>query len=275
MANPQQRRKARSSSHKPVKQSRRVNKLLKKQPPIKGPKVLQDAWDKHKTVRQNYAALGLAHSLTPTDSGGHVITHPHSAQVSQNAEASSKEGKPPSAEEARRSEGNVARDQTRDGKLPRGFGRIIRDERGSVMDVVLGEEEMSGGEEAAEGKGLEDFEIESPSRQPERLGVPPGSGWLLENNDKEDEEDERAKDVLRALEVASMGRPKKQRTSSNAEIKYLSRLVQTYGTNYEGMARDRRTNVNQYSAGQLRRAIERAKLERDAVHARESEDGIC
>jgi nucleolar protein 16 len=32
MANPRQRRKARSSSHKPVSHSRRAKKLLKKQP---------------------------------------------------------------------------------------------------------------------------------------------------------------------------------------------------------------------------------------------------
>ncbi|KAH9060100.1 hypothetical protein EDB87DRAFT_1551613, partial [Lactarius vividus] len=69
MANPRQRRKARSSQ-KPVRHSRQAKKLLKKQPPIRGPKALRDAWDKHKTVRQNYAALGLAASLNPRASGG-------------------------------------------------------------------------------------------------------------------------------------------------------------------------------------------------------------
>jgi hypothetical protein len=76
MANPRQRRKTRSS-HKPVHQSRQAKKLLKKQPralgflidmsalptpilifdihqAIRGPKGLQEAWDKHKTVRQKY-----------------------------------------------------------------------------------------------------------------------------------------------------------------------------------------------------------------------------
>jgi nucleolar protein 16 len=74
MVNPRQRRKVRSS-HKPVHHSRQAKKLLKKQPralgfflemsalptlilifdthqAIRGPKALQEAWDKHKTVRQ-------------------------------------------------------------------------------------------------------------------------------------------------------------------------------------------------------------------------------
>lgn len=78
MANPRQRRKARSGSHKAVRHSNNAKKNLKKQPrqssicillcqrnyvelvslylavAIRGPKVLQDAWDKHKTVRQKY-----------------------------------------------------------------------------------------------------------------------------------------------------------------------------------------------------------------------------
>src|SRR5712671_4385862 len=119
MANPRQRRKARSA-HKPVHHSRQAKKLLKKQPralgflvemsalptlisifythqAIRGLKILQEAWDKHKTVRQkyvysvrdreyliidgqlclchgsffaSYAALGLTVSLNPCTSGG-------------------------------------------------------------------------------------------------------------------------------------------------------------------------------------------------------------
>lgn len=43
------------------------------------------------------------------------------------------------------------------------------------------------------------------------------------------------------------------------EMKYVSRLVETYGRDYEAMSRDRKMNVNQYSAGQLKRAIERMR----------------
>ncbi|KAG8733359.1 Nucleolar protein 16 [Ceratobasidium sp. 423] len=70
MATPRQRRKNRSGSHSAVKQSRRAKKNLRKHPAIKGPKALQDAWDKKKTVRQNYEAMGLVHSLNPIAQGG-------------------------------------------------------------------------------------------------------------------------------------------------------------------------------------------------------------
>ncbi|EEB92758.1 hypothetical protein MPER_08686 [Moniliophthora perniciosa FA553] len=73
MANPRQRRKARSSSYRPVSHSKNAKRNLKKMPPIRAPKVLQEAWDKRKTVRQNYAALGLIHDLNPSASGGAEI----------------------------------------------------------------------------------------------------------------------------------------------------------------------------------------------------------
>ena len=73
MANPRQRRKARSSSHRPISHSRHAKKNMKKVPrksyspcivnfnfltvmlvflAIRGPKALQEAWDKQKTVHQ-------------------------------------------------------------------------------------------------------------------------------------------------------------------------------------------------------------------------------
>jgi hypothetical protein len=71
MANPRQRRKARSSSHRPISHSRHAKRNMKKVArksyapcilglnshdcfllAIRGPKALQDAWDKQKTVHQ-------------------------------------------------------------------------------------------------------------------------------------------------------------------------------------------------------------------------------
>jgi len=54
MANPRQRNKARS--HKRTEPSsnlkRRMHHKLRKAPPLKGPEVLQQQWDKKKTVFQ-------------------------------------------------------------------------------------------------------------------------------------------------------------------------------------------------------------------------------
>ena len=48
------------------------------------------------------------------------------------------------------------------------------------------------------------------------------------------------------------------RHSSHGELGVLRRLVAKYGEDVEGMARDRKLNVDQRSAGQLRRAITKA-----------------
>ncbi|KAL5533168.1 NOP16 [Sanghuangporus sanghuang] len=262
MANPRQRRKARSSSHTPVKQSRRANKLLKKQPPIKGPKALQDAWDKRKTVRQNYAAFGLVHTLSPTDSGGRDMSRPASAVSRRITDARPEEDRTELAKEKRtagnETSTNTLHDQKKGGKLPRGFGRIIRDDSGTIVDMVLAEEEMSDREEVAKD---EDFEIGSSSGQTEKLVDPPNTRWLLVDRGREgDPENEDAKELLEALEAASKAGDKRTRTTSVREMKYLTRLVETYGTDYDAMSLDRKRNVNQYSAGQLKRAIERANV---------------
>ena len=55
------------------------------------------------------------------------------------------------------------------------------------------------------------------------------------------------------------------RTSSSAEVQYLQRLVEKHGREYEKMARDRKGNVQQYTAGQLRRAIAKAGLDVDRI----------
>ncbi|KAJ3534599.1 hypothetical protein NMY22_g6860 [Coprinellus aureogranulatus] len=70
MANPRQRRKLRSGSHRPAISTHSVCSPSYSPLAIKGPKALQEAWDKRKTVKQNYARLGLIHDLNPSAPGG-------------------------------------------------------------------------------------------------------------------------------------------------------------------------------------------------------------
>lgn len=88
---------------------------------------------------------------------------------------------------------NTLQNEKRDGKLPRGFGRIIRDESGAVVDVMLAEEEMTNREEAIMEK---DFEIGSSSGQTEKLVVRPESRWLLEDRGKEGNPENEDKEEL-------------------------------------------------------------------------------
>ncbi|GJJ12261.1 hypothetical protein Clacol_006502 [Clathrus columnatus] len=103
MVNPRQRRKTKAATHKKTRPSRHAQ-------------VLQDAWDKKKTVRQNYAALGLARSLKPADSGGNETSLFSLTTLRTETVESSSE-------------------------IRKNFGKIIRDAEGNVIDVQLPEKD--------------------------------------------------------------------------------------------------------------------------------------
>lgn len=50
------------------------------------------------------------------------------------------------------------------------------------------------------------------------------------------------------------------RHAAHGEIAYLRRLVDKYGEDVEKMARDRKLNAEQRTAGELRRALRRAAM---------------
>ncbi|KAG6832692.1 hypothetical protein H0H92_012264 [Tricholoma furcatifolium] len=244
MANPRQRRKARSSSHKPVSHSRRAQRNLKKMPPIRGPKVLQDAWDKTKTVRQNYMALGLIHDLNPSAAGGsEPVEEPSHIEDSQIASTSQLEQPAP---------------------IRAGFGRIIRDEAGNVVGVELPNEEEEAEVDQRDEEMVEP-EVDTAVLVPWVTDL--GGGEKIRSSSGET-------NVVQALErisssVEQDGRTLQVRLSdsgprhaSAGEKSYLERLVEKYGSDVEGMARDRKLNVDQRTAGELRRALRKAGLSR-------------
>ncbi|KAK7693330.1 hypothetical protein QCA50_002898 [Cerrena zonata] len=236
MANPRQRRKLRSGTHRSVSHSRRAKTLLKKQPPIKGPKILQDAWDKHKTVRQNYEALGLAASLAPTASGGMERRH-HLQEPLSNA----------STLEVSTSENSVA-GQTQTA-IPKGYGRIIRDENGNAVDIELADDETDP-QETLEHKLVED--IPDPAQQEDL------AGWVALGNDPSRKAETTGTVVVQKLEELQTSSKPVPRFTSSAEAKILKNLVVKYGEDVDAMARDRRLNADQRTAGELRRAIRKA-----------------
>lgn len=72
-------------------------------------------------------------------------------------------------------------------KIPRGFGRLIRDDSNNIVDVQLWEPEGDDPAVSGDDAGLmgsdDDFEIGHPVGQPERINIPSTSGWLLENGE--------------------------------------------------------------------------------------------
>lgn len=57
--------------------------------------------------------------------------------------------------------------------------------------------------------------------------------------------------------VSSLPRPN-PRSASSSERTYLERLVSKYGQDVDAMARDRKLNPTQFTAGQLGRAIRKS-----------------
>ncbi|KAG6854927.1 hypothetical protein C0991_009750 [Blastosporella zonata] len=225
MANPRQRRKARSSSHKAVSHSRHAKKNLKKMPPIRGPKILQDAWDKTKTVRQNYVALGLIHDLNPAAAGGAEPMEELQIEESQIASTSQLEQAAP---------------------IRKGFGKIIRDEAGNVLRIEMAEEDEPQGEKQ------DDEEM----REPEVAGAVLGR-WVTDLGRTLERISSMVQQEGTTLGLSNGGGA---RHTSSGERAYLERLVSKYGEDVEGMARDRRLNVEQRTAGALRQGLRKAGL---------------
>ncbi|WVQ99834.1 nucleolar protein 16 [Kwoniella sp. CBS 9459] len=212
MANPRQRNKAKShKSHGPSSNSiRRMHQKLRKAPPLKGPEVLQESWDKKKTVFQNYAALGLLPKIP--------IPQTASSSRSQRVKLPAV---PAEVEEAPKV----------------GFGRIIRDEEGNVIDIVIDEEP-----EEAQAEAGQDQEGDVPFAHDEAERAPVQGKT----------------DVVRKLEqLASTSEPV-MRHSSTSEKTWLQQLVIAYGDDYEQMAKDRKLNVWQKTQGEIKRMIKKA-----------------
>lgn len=252
MANPRQRRKARSGSHSAIKQSRRANKNLRKFPAIKGPKALQDAWDKKKTVRQNYESLGLVHTLNPVAQGG-----------VENASLGSKSE--PAA--------TPAVEPTSSKSIPQGYGRIIRDENGEVVRIELPDdsgEAKSSSRNKGKGRAKETWgaPMDDSDEEAEKLIPAEAATWtrLGEEARRKDEsanglgisQRKSGKDLVTALEKLSASGVKTPRHASAHEIVWLRDLVAVHGRDIDAMAHDLKRNVWQRTPGELRRAIRKA-----------------
>ncbi|KAH9961204.1 ribosome biogenesis protein Nop16 [Lactifluus volemus] len=243
MANPRQRRKARSS-HKPVHHSRQAKKLLKKQPPIHGPKVLQEAWDKHKTVRQNYAALGLAVSLNPSASGGaERLPSVTEAQTVENGATIINVSETPSCM-SNGSEHALPND------LGKGLGRIVRDEAGRIIAVET-YDDADPSPPTTHGLDL----VEAAAATAAVL-IPESESWvsLGRTSGAEKPKAELIRDVSCAIVP---------RFTSKGEVAFLQRLISKHGRDVEAMARDRKLNPDQRTGGEIRRAINKAGVSRD------------
>ncbi|GAA5881344.1 hypothetical protein JCM16303_000137 [Sporobolomyces ruberrimus] len=309
MANPRQRLKNRSGGRlKTSKQSlKNKHKVI-----VKGPEVLAKNWDKTKTVRQNYAALGLLGTLDPRQVGGlepaldHVpyavrsATNPTTLEEideivpdvyeSSDDEAEDEDESTTAAvgQKKKKSVKGKEKEEPKAKKLAPGMARIIRDENGNVLKIVVGDEDGEEVEEdvVAPNRGGEESEDEDSEEEEEAEAKPWGEAmkdwdvgqdrFVDEDEEMEDEERDPRKfkqgipiegalkrvtaktDVVRALEARAANKTKVIRHTSEFEKERLVALVEKYDEDIEKMARDRKANVWQKTPGELRRMINKA-----------------
>jgi len=256
MANPRQRRKARSSSHAAVKQSRRASKNLRKHPAIKGSKLLQDAWDRKKTVRQNYEGLGLVYTLNPIAQGG-----------AEGPVLSTRTEPIPAPK--------PAADSTSSKTIPRGYGKIVRDENGAVLRIELpeadeGQTNNSQSRSKGKGRAMETWgeAMDDSDEEAEKMIPAEASTWLHIGSSAPKEEPKPnalgvgrkrgGKELVTALEKLSASTVKTPRHASNHEMVWLRDLVAVHGRDINAMAHDLKRNVWQKTPGELKRAINKA-----------------
>ncbi|CAE7232107.1 unnamed protein product [Rhizoctonia solani] len=247
MANPRQRRKGRSGSYSAVKQSRRAKKNLRKHPAIKGPKALQDAWDRKKTAKQNYEAMGLVHSLNPVAQGG--VEKPLLVPTSEPELIPTPASVPLNP-------------------LPVGRGRIIRDENGIVTGVELPTETETPVANQQGEKGVWGDPMDDSDEEAEKMISPEALDWVKIGKAASQEDavssglgisqKKKDKGVVGALEKLSASGIKTQRHASMHEVAWLKALVATHGTDITAMAHDLKRNVWQKTPGEIKRAINKA-----------------
>jgi len=127
------------------------------------------------------------------------------------------------------------------------FGRIVRDEEGKVIRVELEEEE----DVDQEMKEVELDRVEM-NEWVRNLGEEKGESRVVQALERVSV---KVKQDGRTMGIGDGDGRRRKRHVSVGEAGYLRKLVQQHGMDVETMARDRKLNPEQRTAGSLRRAL--------------------
>ncbi|BFZ58146.1 Nucleolar protein 16 [Savitreella phatthalungensis] len=230
MANPRQRRKARSSAGKLTR--RTADKL--KRVNIAGNPVMAAHWDKHKTLRQNYKALGLVADPNHHVAGGVEKLYP--------------DEKVDSEDELAAGGGDDEEEEDEQG-LKANEAIIRRDADGNVVEVVYSK--LAKQKVRHQGDEGEDEDEDEDARSDDsfmREETPEGDAGATKS------------EVVRALEErAARGEATRPRQASEGERAWLEKLTSKYGDDYKRAARDRKLNPMQQTSSDIARRVARVR----------------
>ncbi|TIB31947.1 hypothetical protein E3P84_02738 [Wallemia ichthyophaga] len=230
MAKPRQRSKQKSGKYTPTRTT--FHKTYKKTTLRNVPDELARQWDKTKTLRENYANLGLASNMKIHAVGGVEKELPSKVRAKESEESvdGGEKGTPETMH----------------------MGQIIRDDAGNVLEIRMpdtnqGSSKGKSKEEATPwGKPLDATTMETPS-------VP-----LTFDDEHNSGKKSADTDAVRLLESkAETARPV-GRNTSNDEMKWLINIVKKHGRDLDEACKDLKLNVWQKTKGELSRAVKRA-----------------
>lgn len=219
MVSVRKRKMARSS----VKKNTRRTKDRQRNINVYSNPIIAANWDKSLTLKQNYKKLGLRAKLG-TSAGGDEKKVVSLSEIQKKREKKNKNNSNkdiPSIDEIENLDDPS--------KIPEDEARLIRDpETNEVVKVIY--------------------------------------GTMKVNDDEDDEDDELEKDaenpsVVEQLEEYAQkhSKIKKERHLSERESDWLKSLYEKYGDDFEKMKWDKKLNIYQHTAGELKRKINKWK----------------
>ncbi|KDE03635.1 hypothetical protein MVLG_05885 [Microbotryum lychnidis-dioicae p1A1 Lamole] len=297
MANPRQRRKARSGTNKISNSKKSVKN--KHKVIVKGPQVLVENWDKTKTVRQNYRALGLLPALNPRQAGGLEPLESTPFALDRMTEATmqdletydpEQDGDSDEGEEGEDGEGQGIVEKKEKALVP-GLGRIERDPvTGKALRIVLpglkggpeivqqvkavdrsmhdqededeDEDDVEDGKETPWGEPMKDWDEDEwmgiEEEQEVEMMNEGKQGIPIGKGAKRKGPVEPKTEVVKTLEALAATETKVVRHTSEFEYDWLVALVKKYDDDVDRMTRDRKANVWQKTKGEIMRAVRKA-----------------
>jgi len=146
--------------------------------------------------------------------------------------------------------------------IPKGHGRIVRDEDGNVLSIELADEDEEMLDDDSREKDMEELAPEVDPSLLQKWVTGLGGGEKAKGDVTVVEALERIsstnQNTATTLSAAISGAG--PRHASGGEVAYMQRLVEAYGGDVEQMARDRKLNPEQRTVGQLTRSLKRCGL---------------
>ncbi|RAL14300.1 nucleolar protein 16 [Aspergillus homomorphus CBS 101889] len=231
MTNVRQKRKNRSGLPKAKAKRTGLLKNGRKKINVLGNAIIAENWNRELTLTQNYRNLGLVHRLNAPTGGSEKRRTKDGIEREREDSLHIKSSATAVAQKNAANEIRVERDP----------------ETGKILRVISNDDEI----EVAGRKHKRNNPLNDPLND-------------LSDNEEEDEPNAQQKnadsDIVRQLEFQADQESrkvaaKKPRHQSKREEEWILRLVEKHGDNYAAMARDRRLNPMQQTAGDLKRRI--------------------